>query len=124
MYVTHLRSGFCAVKSRSSRFFTPTGQPLATIPKSCIFRRSSMSCHQASKAVQADGFAFAEQILVNLPNTPCSARILLSMWTWITILPSVITIDRDPEATTHHSFQVLVAAALDHRVPLDYSLAK
>src|SRR5690606_3531479 len=41
-----------------------------------------------------------------------------------TILPGVIAAGRNLQATAHQSYRVLVAAALDHRVPLDDSLAK
>ena len=63
-------------------------------------------------------------VFVDLPNAPHQARILLSTWAWITILPGVIATGRNPQATAHQSYRVLVAAALDHRVPLDDSLAK
>ena len=42
----------------------------------------------------------------------------------ITILPGVIATGRNLQATAHQTYRVLVAAALDHRVPLDDSLAK
>src|SRR5690606_2028017 len=98
---------------------------------------NSLSRHQASNSVQADDFALVEQILVhswrsnhapavlvNLPNALHQARILLSSRTWFTILPGVIAAGRNLQATAHQSYRVLVAAALDHRVPLDDSLAK
>src|SRR5690606_4440929 len=87
--------------------------------------------------VQADGFALVEQIFVHagrsdntttvfvdLPNTPHQPRILLSAGAWLAVLPGVIPTGSDLQATAHQSYLVLVAAALDHRVPLDDSLAK
>src|SRR5690606_23888963 len=52
------------------------------------------------------------------------ARIILSAWAWLTILPVVIATGRHLQTTAHQSDWVLVAAALDHRVPFDDSLAK
>src|SRR5690606_12623294 len=52
------------------------------------------------------------------------ARIFLSPQAWFAILPGVIATSRNLQATAHQSYRVLVAAALDHRVPLDDSLAK
>src|SRR5690606_2549133 len=63
-------------------------------------------------------------ILMDLTNTLYQARIILSAWAWLTILPGVIATGRHLQTTAHQSDWVLVAAALDHRVPFDDSLAK
>ena len=41
---------------------------------------------------------------------------------WLAILPVVIATGRNLQATAHQSYRILVAAALDHRAPLDDSL--
>src|SRR5690606_17381431 len=61
---------------------------------------------------------------MDLTNTLYQARIILSAWAWLTILPVVIATGRHLQTTAHQSDWVLVAAALDHRVPFDDSLAK
>lgn len=63
-------------------------------------------------------------ILMNIPNAPHQASIFLNPRTWLAILPGVMAAGGNPQATAHQSYRVLVAAALDHRVPLDDSLAK
>ncbi len=63
-------------------------------------------------------------VLVDLTNTLHQTRIRAGTRAWRAILPSVITAGGHFQTSAHQSHRVVIAAALDHRVPLDDSLAK
>lgn len=62
-------------------------------------------------------------VFVNLPNVLHQTGIILSTWAWLSILPGVVATGRNLQATAPE-VRGLVAAALDHRVPLDAPPAK
>ncbi len=69
-------------------------------------------------------FDHATAVLVDLTNTPHQTRIRLGLRAWRAILLGVITTGGHFQTSAHQSHRVLIAAAVDHRVPLDDSLAK
>lgn len=74
---------------------------------------NSLGGHQASNAVQADGFVPSSgrsscirgaQIT---PTAVLEARILLGTWAWLAMLPGVIAAGRNLQTPAHHPYRAL-----------------
>lgn len=131
----HLRSASCAVKLRSSRASrlldgrwrlsqaasSDVDQPQIRSPaigqatrfRQTVFSNSTSCIHGAP----------ITPLLSHSPVCLSPDGYSLSTWAWLAILSGVIADGRNFQAMADQSYQVLVAVALNHRVPLDDSLA-